>query len=160
MKPFLLSVLGLALLFSTEAAKEPKTGISFPEKYMGSQLDSLGVRKIGPVKVYAVGKYSETFLLKMNMGVTAEKMAASTAKAIRPRCGDKDAVGAFEKCLIDGLPNGCGKGTRLAFVTKGGKLSISVNDKQVGQIKSGSLAKAFAGIYTDKNAVLKLQPVE
>mmetsp|Transcript_20494 Transcript_20494/g.29644 ORF Transcript_20494/g.29644 Transcript_20494/m.29644 type:complete len:161 (-) Transcript_20494:88-570(-) len=154
------TLLSLLLFTSVHAAIEPKTGISFPDKYMGSNLDSVGVRKIGPIKVYAVGKYSDTFLLKMNMGVTAEKIATSTAKAIRPRCGDKESVEEFEKCLIGGLPDGCGKGTKLAFVTGGGKLTICVNDKEVGQIKSGPLAKAFAGIYTDKNAVLTLEPVD
>ena len=47
----------------------------------------------------------------------------------------------------------------LAFGTGGGKLTIAINDKNVGNIGSKSLANAFAGIYTDKNAVLDLKPV-
>ena len=153
-------LLALALLVLVQAAHtEPKTGISFPDRYKGSSLDAMGVRYKGPIKVYAVGKYADTFLLKMNMGVSAEKIASSTAAAVRPRCSDKDAVDKFETMLVAGLPNGCARGTSLAFGTSGGKLSIAINDKNVGSVSSKPLAKAFADIYTDKNAVLELKPV-
>lgn len=155
----LLGALFILLITSAEATKEPKTGISFAQKYKGSSLDAVGVRAVGPLKIYALGKYDSTFLLKMNMGVSAEKIASSTAKAVRPRCSDKSAVQAFEDCLVGGLPNGCSKGTSLAFSTSGGKLGIAVNDKNIGSISSKPLAKAFAAIYTDKNAVLALKPV-
>lgn len=158
-KPTWLLAVFLLLTTTAQAAKEPATGISFSDKYKGSGLDAMGVRKKGPIKVYAVGKYGSTYLLKMNMGVSAEKMASSTSQALRPRCGDKDAVAKFESTLISGLPNGCSKGTSLAFGTGGGKLTIAINDKNAGNVGSKALAKAFAGIYTDKNAVLDLKPV-
>ena len=47
----------------------------------------------------------------------------------------------------------------LAFDTGRGKLSVSVNDKNIGSIGSKPLSQAFKGIYTDKNAVCKLSPI-
>jgi hypothetical protein len=157
-----LSVFLILNLIITQihAAIEPKTGIFFADHYAGCKLDALGVRYKGPIKVYALGKYSTTFMLKMNMGVSAEKIASSTADAIRPRClDDKTAVDDFQKMLIAGLPNGCSKGTCMAFSTGGGKLAISVNDKSIGAVNSKALARAFADVYTDKKAVLQLKPV-
>jgi hypothetical protein len=149
----------LAFLAFANAATEPRTGITFPDRYKGSSLDAMGVRYKGPIRVYAVGKYADTFLLKMAMGVSAEKIASSTADAVRPRCSDKAAVEKFQTMLVTGLPNGCAKGTSLAFGTGGGKLSIAINDKGIGSISSKPLAKAFAAVYTDKNAVLELKPI-
>jgi hypothetical protein len=157
-----LSVFLLLNLLITQvlAAIEPKTGISFADHYAGCKLDALGVRYKGPIKVYALGKYSKTFMLKMNMGVSAEKMASSTADAMRPRCKeDKAAVDDFRKMLIAGLPNGCSKGTCMSFSTGGGKLAITINEKSVGAVKSKALARAFADVFTDKKAVLQLNPV-
>lgn len=154
-----LFLLSFAFFIVAHAATEPKTGIIFPDRYKGSALDAMGVRYKGPIKVYALGKYSDTFMLKMAMGVSAEKIASSTADAVRPRCADKTAVEKFQCMLVEGLPIGCSKGTSLAFGTGGGKLSIAVNDKSIGSIKSKPLAKAFAAVYTDKKAVLDLKPV-
>ena len=151
-------LLAFAFLTLVSAATEPKTGISFPDRYKGSSLDAMGVRYKGPIRVYALGKYSDTFMLKMAMGVSAEKIASSTADAVRPRCADKTAVDKFQCMLKDGLPNGCSKGTSLTFGTGGGKLSIAVNDRSIGSITSKPLAKAFAAVYTDKKAVLQLKP--
>ena len=140
------------------ATEEPKTGVSFPDKFKGSALSKTGVRTKGPIKVYAVGQYSDsTFLLQMTYGVNAEKMASALSSALQPRCNDKSKVVEFEQLLLKGLPNGAPKGTKLAFTTGGGKLSLDVNGKNVGTIGSKPLATAFANIYTDKNAVCKLQ---
>lgn len=38
-------------------------------------------------------------------------------------------------------------------------MSVSINDKNIGSIGSKPLSQAFAGIYTDKNAVCTLYPV-
>jgi hypothetical protein len=154
------ALLCLLLAAAVQAVVEPRTGINFPEKYQGSKLDKLGVRTVGPIKAYAVGQYHETFLLKMYMSIGAEKMSHSIGKALTPRCKDEDLVHDFESLLKKGLPStGASKGTSLAFGTGGGKLTIAVNDKQVGSISSKPLAKAFAGIYTDANAVCELKPV-
>ena len=152
-------LVAFAFLAFANAATEPRTGIKFPDRYKGSSLDAMGVRYKGPIRVYAVGKYSDTFLLKMAMGVSAQKIASSTADAVRPRCSDKAVVEKFQTMLVTGLPNGCSKGTSLAFGTGGGKLSIAINDKSIGSISSKPLAKAFAAVYTDKNAVLELKPI-
>ena len=60
-----------------------------------------------------------------------------------------------------GLPKGggCPKGTSLEFGTGGGKLSLTVNDKEIGSVASKPLAKAFADIYCDKHAVCKMQKI-
>ena len=67
------------------------------------------------------------------------------------------------RCLCQvmhkGLPHGCPKGTSLEFGTGGGKLSLTVDDKAIGSVASKPLAKAFADIYCDKNAVCKMQKI-
>lgn len=174
------------LLVAAFAVKEPRTGIDFPSKYKGSLLEKLGVRTKGPIKVrydvrvcycdcratinqqcccslsikvYAVGQYSDTFLLKMHMGVGTEKMSGALSDALKPRCKNKEAIEDFESLLKKGCPKGVPKGMSLAFDTGRGKLGVSVNDKSVGSIGSKPLSQAFKGIYTDKNAVCKLYPV-
>ena len=148
------------LLAAVNGITEPKTGLDFPPKYQKVPLSKLGVRTKGPIKVYAVGQYDETFLLKMNMKVGAEKMAAALGDALKPRCSDTECIEEFKSVMTKGLPKGCGKGMSLAFVTKGGKVAMSVNNKSIGSVSSKPLAKAFKGIYTDKKAVCKLYPVE
>jgi hypothetical protein len=61
--------------------------------------------------------------------------------------------------MLKGLPDGCPKGTCLEFGTSGGKLSLDVNGKTIGAVTSQDLAKAFADIYCDQNAVCKINPV-
>lgn len=148
---------------SAASLKEARTGISFPPKSGGGTLTKLGVRTKGPIKVYAVGLYesgaSKSFLLKMSYGVGAQKMSSALSEALKPRCSDAKVISDFEACLLDGLPDGAPKGTELAFNTAGGKLSVAVNGKSVGAIKSKPLASAFAGIYCDKKAVCEMKPV-
>jgi hypothetical protein len=156
---FVAILLLTAFISSSLAAKEPRTGIDFPGRYKGSQLDSWGVRTKGPIKIYGVGKYDHTFLLKMCMGVGGEKITTSIAAALKPRGCQKEAIGEFEELLLKGLPKGAMKGTCMAVGTAGGKLSITVNDKHIGTIPSKPLAKAFYGIYTDSKAVCDLKPV-
>jgi hypothetical protein len=151
----------LLVVVGVQAILEPKTGLDFPTKYQGSALSKLGVRTKGPIKVYAVGQYgdAETFLLKMNMQVGAEKMATALSDALKPRCSDKDCIEKFKTMMTNGLPKGCNKGMNLAFVTKGGKVAMIVNNKDVGNVASKPLANAFKGIYCDNKAVCKLNPV-
>jgi hypothetical protein len=158
----LVTILLLAIFISCSlAAKEPRTGIHFPDRYgyMGSRLDSWGVRTNGPFKVYGVGKYDHTFLLKMCRGVGGEDISNSIAAALKPRGCLEETIGEFQELLLKGLPNGATKGTCLAFGTATGKLSITVDDKYIGTIPSESLAQAFFKIYTDSNAVCDLKPV-
>ncbi len=142
-----------------KATIEPRTGISFPDKLQGSQLSNLGVRTKGPIKVYAVGKYDDTFLLQMSYGIGSQKMSSALVDALKPRCSDTKAIDEFETLMMNGLPDGAKKGTKLTFTTGGGKLSLNVNNKNVGKVSSKQLATAFSGIYTDKNAVCELKPI-
>lgn len=103
------SSLGLVLLLAigTNASIEPRTGINFPDKRGAASLDRLGVRTKGPIKVYAVGEYSDgTYELKMSYGVGAQKMTSALADALKPRCSDASSIEAFEACLLEGLPDG------------------------------------------------------
>jgi hypothetical protein len=155
----LLVVLLLLVTSYSHAFKEPKTGVVFPDKFQGSSIDKTGVRTKGPIKVYAVGQYDKTFLLQMTFGIAAEKMALALKDALKPRCKDASTIDEFEALMLKGLPKGAAKGTKLAFGTSGGKLSLQVDGKNVGTIGSKPLATAFAGIYTDKNAVCAMKPV-
>lgn len=158
-----------AILVLFEAAtaagmKEARTGITFPVKRGAAALTKLGVRTKGPIKVYAVGLYegagsAQTFMLKMSYGVGAKKMSSALSDALKPRCSDAKLISDFEDCLVKGLPAGAPQGTELVFGTGGGKLSLSVNGKSVGTIASKPLAKAFANIYCDNNAVCEMKPV-
>ena len=149
----------LAALASADVS-ESRTGISFPEKRNGAALSKLGVRTKGPIKVYAVGEYDDgSFLLKMSYGVSAQKMVSALGDALKPRCSDAASIAEFEACLLKGLPDGAPKGTQMAFGTGGGKLSVAVNSKSVGAVGSKKLASAFAGIYSDKNAVCAMNAV-
>jgi len=159
-EPTVMSIVLLGLSAVLGATVEPRTGISFPEKQSGGALSRLGVRTKGPIKVYAVGEYeSGAFMLKMSYGVSASKMASALSDALKPRCSDAKVIADFEECLLKGLPNGAPKGTKMVFSTSGGKLGVSINDKQVGSVGNGALCKAFSGIYTDKNAVCAMNPI-
>jgi len=139
---------------------EPRTGISFPDKRAGATLDRLGVRTKGPIKVYAVGEYSDgTYELKMSYGVGAQKMTSALADALKPRCSNAKLIEDFEACLLEGLPDGAPKGTKLTFSTGGGSLGVAVNGKKVGAVGSKVLCSAFANIYSDKNAVCTMNAV-
>jgi hypothetical protein len=158
----------LLLLIRVDAIREPATGMDFPlhrHRHNREQLHKLGVRTKGPIRVYAVALYGQgTFVLQMARSVGAEKMTSALADALHPRCkASKQCtatdIQAFEELLLKGLPNGAQKKTKLTFETSGGKLSVSVNDRKIGKIKSKGLAQAFASIYTDSKAVCKLQPI-
>jgi len=98
-------------------------------------------------------------MLAMTYGVGAKKMVSALGDALKPRLGDAALVEKFEACLLDGLPNGAPKGTRLEFSTSGGRLGVVVNDRKIGAIASKQLCTAFAAIYTDKNAVCAMLDV-
>ena len=127
-------VLLLASLVACSAVKELSTGFDFPRKHKLGALRSLGVRKKGPIKVYAVGRYDKGFLLKMKMGVGAEKMSNALVDAVKPRCSDGAAVDQFKELMVSGLPDGCKKGMELGFDTSGGKLGLTVNGRGRGSV--------------------------
>lgn len=153
-----LALLALSLV-SASAITEVKTGIDFPDRFKGSSLSKIGVRTLGPVKVYAVGQYGKTFLLQMSYGISGAKMTSALKAAMKSRCSDASKIDDFESLMLKGLPSGASKGTKIAFGTSGGKLSLSVNGRPIGSIDSKPLATSLEKIYTDSNAVCKLQAV-
>lgn len=146
---------------AVQAIKEPRTGLDFQQTLQRQSLVKLGVRTKGPIKVYAVGLYGKgLFLLKMHLTVSASKMTLALKDALQPRCREcDDTIAEFETLLLKGLPAGASKGTRFLFDTTRGRLTLSINEKQIGTIRSKSLAQAFAGIYTDRNAVCQLKAI-
>mmetsp|Transcript_47936 Transcript_47936/g.133693 ORF Transcript_47936/g.133693 Transcript_47936/m.133693 type:complete len:199 (+) Transcript_47936:53-649(+) len=108
-----LVVLATLVASASAGFTEARTGIAFPDKLGGKPLNRLGVRTKGPIKVYAVGEYGDTFLLQMSYGVGAAKMSAALGDALKPRCGDSKLIADFEACLTKGLPNGAPKGTKV-----------------------------------------------
>ena len=155
-----MRLLLLLVAASVHAVKERATGFDFPKKNKLGALRGLGVRTKGPIKVYAVGRYDKGFLLKMKMGVGAEKMSNALVDAVKPRCSDGAAVDQFKELMVSGLPDGCKKGMELGFDTSGGKLGLSVNGRGRGSVSSRKLCGAFEGVYTDSKAVCKLNAVE
>lgn len=160
----LVTTLLLCLASYIEAKTvEPRTGITFEDKVHRKTLKKLGVRNKGPIKVYAVGQYSkEVFVLKMSFNVKAEQMSNALVDALKPRCktlGCSDQVTEFKSLVMSALPNGAKKGTVLVFNTSGNKVSLTVNGKRAGKISGKAIAHAFAGIYTDSNAVCKMHAV-
>lgn len=170
------------------AIVEKSTGIEFPANSKLGKLRSLGVRKKGPIKVYAVGMYedifkSKGFMLQMAMGVSAHKMtnvrimfhvficalnrhtfaksrAQALIDAVKPRLkSDYDALEKFSDLLLRGLPNGCARKMCLLFGTSGGKLSLAVDGELIGAVSSKPLTEAFVGVYCDASAVCKLENV-
>jgi len=166
------TALTMTSTFASTTIKEPRTGILFEPKVQGKQLQKLGVRTKGPIKVYAVGQYgSDLFVLKMNISVNAEKMSQALIDALKPRCLEFNCadgqVEAFHDYVLQALPtNGAPKGTTLVFNTGGtfnnnNKVTLSVNGKSAkGHVKGKAIAKAFKAIYTDKKAVCRLKPTK
>jgi len=162
----LLILLVVSHFNRASAVIEGATGFDFASSNRLGKLQSLGVRKKGPIKVYGVGMYQnfakdKGFVLKMAMGVGAQKMTNALVDAVKPRLpkGNDKALESFSSLLLQGLPEGCKKHTCLLFGTGAGKLSLFVNDKFIGSVASKPLAQAFVGVYCDDNAVCKLKPV-
>merc|ERR1740138_743431 len=100
-----LASLLLPLLVGAAAVTEPGSGVDFNLKSKFGQLTSFGLRKKGPIKVYAVGMYQDLstkakgFNLRMLMGVSSEKMTNSLKAALEPRCSDEAALVGFENVM-------------------------------------------------------------
>lgn len=164
----LLSVF-LSLLVTTKVSGvvEKSTGFDFPSNVPKlGRLRSLGVRRKGPIKVYAVGMYEDpifkakSFMLQMSMGVGAQKMTSALVDAVKPRIkSDEESLTKFSELMLKGLPNGCSRNMCLSFGTGGGKLTLTVDGQHIGAVPSKPLAEAFVRVYSDSNAVCKLYPV-
>ena len=165
------------------AMSERATGIKFAEKLGGLDLFGLGVRKKGPIKVYAVGMYGTSdakqslsdvsaadkkkalpllrsgsktsFLLKMNFKVGAEKMASAIAESVAPRHSDTSEADALKTLIFDGVSSkgAATKGTTFQFDCSGDGVAVSVDGKAQGQVSSKSLGKSFCDVYLDDKCV-------
>ena len=108
-----IAALIVILAAAVQGMTEKATGIAFKPKLGELEVFGVGVRKKGPIKVYSVGMYGSSdakeslsaisasdkkkalsalqsaspasFLLQMNMGVSAEKMASAIADSVAPR---------------------------------------------------------------------------
>ena len=151
----LLLIITIGLFTATEAAKEPKTGTYFRDRFKGRQLMKLGLRSKGLLHYYAVGQYGQrTFLLEITSDVSTKEITKGLRKELQSRCQDIETVLEFEELILAGLPsNGVPKGTTIFFSCLSRRLSVEINGKSIGSIRSDSLAKAFQGIYTDTNKV-------
>lgn len=100
------------------------------------------------------------FMLRMNMGVGAQKMTNALVDAVKPRLQtDGTALDDFSALLLKGLPDGCKKSMCLMFGCGSGRISLTVDGMAVGAVASKPLAQAFVDVYCDDNAVCKLHPV-
>ena len=113
----------------------------------------LGLRTKGLLNYYAVGQYGQrTFLLKMMTDTTAKEITEALRQPLQSRCQDTEKVLEFEKLILNGMPcNGVPKGTNIFFSCLSRRLSVEIDGKTLGSIRSESLARAFQGIYTDTN---------
>jgi len=103
--------------------------------------------------------FAKTIVLKMAMGITKEKLVGALSESVRPRMGGgKDALPKFADLLLTGCERyGAGgkaaKGTELAFGLQGSAMSVAVNGKTCGTVKSADLCKALAMCYFDDKSV-------
>ena len=136
------SILSLLLLLlnttftTSDAAKEPKTGTYFRNRFKGRQLMKLGLRTKGLLNYYAVGQYGQrTFLLKMMTDTTAKEITEALRQPLQSRCQDTEKVLEFEKLILNGLPcNGVPKGTNIFFSCLSRRLSVEIDGKTLGSI--------------------------
>ena len=159
--------------------KDAATGISFvPKLEDGMYLAGCGVRKKGPIKVYAIAMYSSpkvlaavssgkmneaartertSFVLEMTFNVAAEKIAAAIAESIRPRySGSPSDVEALEALIVEGVNKKGGqadKGTTFRFDCSAGGVGVSVDGSAEGTASFDGLGAALVDVFTDDKAV-------
>jgi len=99
-----------------------------------------------------------TFLLKMNFGVGAQKIADALADSVAPRySGSTDDVERLKSLIFDGVSSsGDGsakKGTTFQFDCGSSGLDVTVNGMNQGSVDSPELSKSFCDVYLDDKAV-------
>lgn len=104
------------------------------------------------------GVPSTTFLLKMNFGVGAQKIADALADSVAPRYkGSRDDLQHLKDLIFGGVSSsGDGsakKGTTFQFDCGNTGLGVSVNGKNQGSIDSPNLSKSFIDVYLDEKCV-------
>jgi len=125
-------------------------------KYKDSSADSVKSEFYNDLVKSSFGKI---IVLKMAMGISKEKLVGALSESVRPRMrSGGDALPKFADLLLTGCerhtPTGkASKGTELAFDMQGSTMSVAVNGKSCGQVKSADLCKALAGCYFDDKSV-------
>ena len=171
-----LLLLSLRLLSTTLAISpvEPSTKIKLPSSLNDLPLLSTGVRRKGPIKVYAIGLYSEpsstktirlstggtgtrTFLLETNLSLSASKMSSTLISSLKTRfVGSSSKLQELSGAIIAGCNGAAPKSTTMQFECIHDAIGVAVNGKKVGVIKSKGIGAAFTDIYTDEKAVTNL----
>ena len=179
-----IAALLVILAATVQGMTDKATGIAFKPKLGELEVFGVGVRKKGPIKVYSVGMYGSSdakeslsaisasdkkkalsalqsaspasFLLQMNMGVSAEKMASAIADSVAPRySGDATDVDALKALIFEGVSKKgkATKGTQFCFECSSNGVKVSVDGSAQGTVSSPGLAKSFCGVYLDDKAV-------
>eukprot|EP00903_Cladosiphon_okamuranus_P009853 g9363.t1 len=125
------------------------------ERHKGEDGDSLGKNE-GFFARVAKSKFEKTMVLKMAREVGTEKMVSALAESVKPRMsGSSKSLDNFQDILLKavGKEGAAKKGMQFGFVCKPGALCVSVNGKDAGTVKSGTLSSAMVDVYLGKKAV-------
>jgi hypothetical protein len=103
-------------------------------------------------------KLPATFLLEMNMKISGEKMASAIAESVAPRNigGNAKDIEDLKSFILSGAKSTGGsanKGTKFQFDCMNDGLSVIVDGKKQGKVKSSTLSKAFCEVYLDDKGV-------
>lgn len=136
-------------LYGTESAKKSLASISKSSNKAGA-LSSL--------RTSVESKLPAAFVLEMNFKVGAEKMASAIAESVAPRNikGNAKEVEELKALILSGIQSKGGsatKGTKFQFDCTTDGLSVSVDGKSQGKVKSSTLSKAFCDVYLDDKSV-------
>ncbi|GMH93136.1 hypothetical protein TrST_g13734 [Triparma strigata] len=156
---------------------EKSTGVKFPDKINGLDLLGVGVRKKGPLKVYALGLYStpppptplkslfktllsspkSTLLLSLTFSsVTGPKMASALSSSLSTRYPSPSKVTELSSVITSGASSSkIGKGTLFQFDCSPDSVSVVINGKEAGEVEGKGIGKAFCEIYLDEKGVSK-----
>ncbi|GMI09024.1 hypothetical protein TrLO_g4752 [Triparma laevis f. longispina] len=171
----------LLLVFTTVASAvsnvEKSTGVKFPDSVNGLELAGVGVRKKGPLKVYALGLYTSpskspraslfgllrsqpksTLLMQLTFNsVTGPKMASALSSSLSSRFKEKDSIQQLSDIIVYGASKQkkVGKGTIFQFNCTPSKIDVSINNDDCGSTEAEGIGKAFVDIYLDEKGVSK-----
>jgi len=136
-------------LYGTEVAKKSLSSISKSENKSGALFSLRSTVK---------SKLPAIFVLEMNFKVTGEKMATAIAESVAPRNigGNAKEIDELKSLILSGVQSRAGsvnKGTKFQFDCMIDGLSVHVDGKNQGKVKSSTLSKAFCDVYLDDKSV-------
>lgn len=180
----MFKAMGLALLLALGAAAsetviEPATQKVFPAKLEtpGGELENTGTtyRSKWTFKVYAIAHYGQdavatakekpearrknwinadtakAFVLKFSMDVDGEKMRDATAEAFDRTGFNGPSREKFLKAMDVHYPE---NSTLKLVATKGGKLTATLDDAELGTWEDPALVRALWSVWLDEGSVL------